>query len=487
MTAAQETVPASTLEVGGSLPNVVLLYTDDQGYGDCAAFNPHCGFATPHLDRLATEGMCFTDAHSAGSVCTPSRYALLTGQYPWRTKVGGAVLGADAPCMIEAGRMTIPSLLRDRGYVTAMVGKWHLGMQIPGRIGDRDWSQPVLDGPLQKGFDHFFGIPASMNYGVLTWFDGAYATEAASMWTRKKFPPAQIKTAPLHYRMAPPYDEKRQGKKDIEVAASFVDEQALRIIAERSVAFIEAQAASEARRPFFLYVALTSPHLPHCTAEEFRGVSKVGNYGDFMVETDHRIGQILGALDASDQARNTLVIMSSDNGAENNRKDWRELYSHDCSGGFRGGKRDLYEGGHRVPFIVRWPGVVKAGSSSAQPVGQVDVLATLAEIVAQPLARQPPSNRAQAEDSQSLLGLLQGRGAQPRRPLLQYAKQRFAIRSGPWKLIFAKEQKGQERPGSAAELYNLDSDPGESRNLLEDHPLLVEDLSRQARDLIARG
>ncbi|MFT5153631.1 MAG: arylsulfatase A, partial [Planctomycetota bacterium] len=231
---------ASPPEQASPLPNILILYTDDQGYGDCGAMNPNAKFATPHIDRLAREGVVFTDGHSAGSVCTPSRYALLTGRYAWRTPLGSGVLGADADCMIEDGQTTIASLLRASGYRTALFGKWHLGMQIPGEAGRRDWDQPVLDGPLQKGFDQFYGIPASMNFGVLTWFDGDRAIEPTSMWTRKKFPTAEITTPPLDYRMAPPYEPQRQTQRDIEVASGFVDEEALRIITEHAIEFIEA-------------------------------------------------------------------------------------------------------------------------------------------------------------------------------------------------------------------------------------------------------
>ena len=291
-------------------PNIVILYTDDQGYGDCSATNPDARFRTPHMDRLAREGMVFTDGHSAGSVCTPSRYALLTGRYAWRLPNGGGVVGADVDGLIEDGQLTLASLLRAHGYDTAVIGKWHLGIQIPGTKGDRDWSLPITDGPLQKGFDEFYGLPASMNFGVLTWIDGARVTEPASLWTRKKFPDAEITTKPLDYRMAPPFDAERIEKGDVEVAPDFVDEHALRIIAERSVDYIE----SRSERPFFLYVAFTSPHLPHCTAPEFRGTSGMGNYGDFVVETDHRVGQILDALDRAGIADETLVLLTWDNG-----------------------------------------------------------------------------------------------------------------------------------------------------------------------------
>lgn len=450
-------------------PNIVILYTDDQGYGDFAAANPSAKFATPNMDRIAREGMLFTDGHSAGSVCTPSRYALLTGRYAWRLANGGRVVGADLDGLIDDDRTTVASLLRGRGYATGIVGKWHLGLQVPGTVGDRDWSLPVLDGPRQKGFDEFYGLPASMNFGVLTWFDGDRAVEPASLWTRKKFPESEITVRPLHYRMAPPYDAERQGPADIEVASGFRDVDSLRIIAEHSVDFIERHA----RQPFFLYVAFTSPHLPHCTAPEFRGVSGMGNYGDFVAETDHRVGQILEALDRVGAAQHTLVLFTSDNGPENNHRDWARIYDHACSGGFRGGKRDVYEGGHRVPFAVRWPGVVAAGTTCDAPVGQVDVLATVAEVVGAELGG------GQAEDSRSFAMELRGRETQ-REPLLHYGRGRFAIRDGRWKLIFGKNGA---QIGTPEELYDLAADPIEADNRLDEHPSLVERLTDRAHSI----
>lgn len=451
-------------------PNIVILYTDDQGYGDCSATNPDARFRTPNMDRLAREGMLFTDAHSAGSVCTPSRYALLTGRYAWRLPNGGGVLGADADGLIGDDQLTVASLLSDHGYDTTAIGKWHLGMQIPGTRGERDGSRPITDGPLQKGFDTFYGLPASMNFGVLTWIDGDRLTEPASLWTRKKFPDSEITTRPLDYRMAPPYDARPLDEGDIEVAPGFVDEHALRIITQRSVAAIE----SRSERPFFLYVAFTSPHLPHCTAPEFRGTSGMGNYGDFLTETDHRVGQILDALERAGVAEETLVLLTSDNGPENNYKDWSRLYGHESAGGYRGGKRDLYEGGHRVPFLVRWPGRVEPGSTCAAPVGQVDVLATIADVIG---ARPSPGDEL---DAHTFLPELEGR-VRPRPPLVHHGRGRFALREGRWKLLFARH--GREL-GEPAELYDLVADPAESSNVIERHPAVVERLSAAARDRV---
>lgn len=470
---------AATARKTPQRPNLVILYTDDQGYGDCSALNPNAKFRTPHMDRLAREGLVFTDGHSAGTVCTPSRYALLTGRYAWRTHLLGGVLGADADCLIEDGRTTIASLLEKLGYATAIFGKWHLGLQIPGTRGARDWSKRVTDGPLQKGFGTFYGLPASMNFGVLTWFDGDRATAPATMWTRKKFPPAEITTPPLDYRMAPPYDVERQTEQDVEVAQGFADVDALRIITEHTVAYIGEHAAE----PFFVYVAFTSPHLPHCTAPEFRGTSGMGNYGDFMAETDHRIGQILEALERSGLTGETLVVLTSDNGPENNYKDWSRLYGHESSGGFRGGKRDVYEGGHRVPFLMRWPGVIAAGRTSDEPVGQVDLLATIADVVGVEL------EAGQGEDSFSLLPvMLAERLPRPARPpLIHHGRGQFAIRDGRWKLVFDKHPDDRGSPGPPAELFDLGADPAETANVLSEHPDVAQRLQHRAQEIILGG
>lgn len=458
-------------------PNILVIYTDDQGYGDCGALNPEAKFETPNIDRLAREGLTLTDGHSAGSVCTPSRYGLLTGRYPWRTSLGGGVLGADAPCMIESSQTTLATLTRSQGYATAIFGKWHLGMEIDGKKGKRDWSAPVLDGPLQKGFDTFYGLPASMNYGVLTWFDGDRATEPASLWTRKKWPDAEIVTTPLDYRMAPPFDDEPIAKSDIEVAPGFEDVDALRITVEHAVEYIE----DNADRPFFVYVALTSPHLPHCTAPEFRGRSTMGNYGDFMLETDHRVGEILATLDRLDLARDTLVVLTSDNGPENNYKDWQRLYGHASNGGFRGGKRDVYEGGHRVPFFVRWPRMIEANRVSDDLVGQVDLLATIADVVGANLPE------GQGEDSVSFMHLLSDAPPAPaaREWLVNFGRNRYAVRYGRWKLIFAPNKANKRALGAPRELYDLELDPSESVNVLDEHPSVVEEIQRHASESTA--
>jgi len=469
-------------------PNIVIIYTDDQGYGDTDVLNPSAKFPTPNIDRLAREGLTFIDGHCADTVCTPSRYGLLTGRYCWRTTRKRGVMGAEGPGLIAADQMTLASLLRDHGYRTAMVGKWHLGMRFGGVKGHRDWSKPVRDGPIDHGFDYFYGIPASMNYGILTYIENDRVTTPPRLWTTKK--PNRI--AIDDFRLMPPYRDAPYAMK-LEVAPNFKDEEALGILTRKAVAWI-GDAAADARggQPFFLYLALTSPHKPVCPAQRFRGRSEAGAYGDFMIETDYRVGEILGALDKHGLARDTLVVFTSDNGPETTYRKRLEKFGHASAGELRGGKRDIYEGGHRVPFLMRWPAVVAAGRSCREPVSQTDLLATFAAI----LGVELPANAG--EDSYSLLPALRGEDyPRPLRgPLIHHsAAGYFAIRDGRWKLNLFRGSGGsltpkfiEPRPGEAPyELYDLRSDIRERRNLYDEHPEIVFRLKQRATKIVTTG
>lgn len=465
-------------------PNVLLIYTDDQGYGDVACLNPDSKIPTASFDRLAREGMVFTDAHSSDTVCTPSRYGLLTGRYSWRTTLKKGVYGAEKKCLIEDGRVTLASLLRDQGYATAMVGKWHLGMQFPGNRASRDWSEPVRDMPLDKGFDYFFGIPASMNYGVLAWFEGRHAAVPPTLYTSKK--PNRI--ALSDYRIRPPYREQVDDlgktndlgvvKGPLEVAPDFKDSECLTRFTDQAIAWIDehAAAARSEEQPFFLYLPYTSPHKPVVPLEQFRGQSGAGAYGDFVIETDWHIGRLLDLLDREGLADNTLVIVTSDNGPETTWKQREDLYQHASNGYYRGGKRSIYEGGHRVPFVVRWPERVDSGSRSHRPICQTDLLATLAEMLTVKL----PDDAA--EDSVSFYRTLMARDeAVPRPPMIHHsARGGFAIRDGRWKLIL-------EGPDQERELYDLTTDPEETVNVLEAHPLEEERLVNAISSIVRSG
>ena len=460
------------------LPNVIVIYTDDQGFGDAGCLNPDAKFQTPNLDRLAREGISFTNAHSADTVCTPSRYGLLTGRYCWRTYKKRSVFGAETRCLIKDDRMTIASMLRNAGYDTAMVGKWHLGMDFPGTPKDRDWTKPIKDMPLDKGFDYFYGIPASLNFGILAWFDGRMAKVPPTLYTNKK-PNKRHED----YRIMPPYQataeetKKAIGKKGWEIAADFIDDQCLTRFVDKSLEWMKGQQRKPKRKPFFLYLPLTSPHYPVCPLPEFWDKGEAGGYGEFMIETDHHVGRILKYLDDNELAENTIVIFTSDNGPERSYIKRIEEFGHDSRGGFRGGKRDIYEGGHRVPFFIRWPaGIKQPGRSNDSLIGQVDILATLAELVGKDMSDDA------GEDSLSFAGLFADPQARHERaPLINHSiGGRFSITDGHWKLILPHKKE-------KTELFHLGNDPKETQNLLDENTSIAKRLKDQLTQIVVNG
>jgi len=467
--------PPLSAKASNDRPNILLIYTDDQGYGDASCLNPKAKFTTPNQDRLAREGMTFTDAHCSDTVCTPSRYGLLTGRYSWRTTLKRGVFGAERACLITDGRVTLASFLRDHGYHTGMVGKWHLGMDFPGTQGKRDWSKPVQDMPLDKGFDYFWGIPASMNYGVLAWFEGRHAAVPPTQWTKKK----PNKIAFSDYRIMPPY-EMRQGPNLMEVAPDFIDDQCLTRFTKQALKWIEGKAEDARKgKPFFLYLPYTSPHKPVIPIEKFRGQGQAGAYGEFMIETDWHLGRLLDLLDREKLTENTMVIFTSDNGPETTWKQRIEKFSHHSAGPFREGKRSIYEGGHRVPFFIRWPAKVTPGSTWDLPVCQTDLLSTFAAILKKPL----PENAAEDSISFDQAWWESKVSSPPRPPLIHHAANgRFAIRYEGWKLVMEGTRKTEKR-----ELYDLGRDPGEKNNVLKQHPGVEKKLLGQLNDIIARG
>ncbi len=465
-------------------PNIVLIYSDDQGYGDAACLNPAAKFQTPNLDRLAREGMTFTDAHCSDTVCTPSRYGLLTGRYSWRTTLKRGVYGAEKECLIADDRLTLASLLGASGYHTGMVGKWHLGMDFPGDRSDRDWTQPVRDMPLDKGFDYFWGIPASMNYGVLAWFEGRYAAVPPTLYTQKK----KNQIAISDYRIMPPYESNvselgttsDQGvvRGKLEIAADFVDSECLTRFTDKAIEWMKEQVPdARSGTPFFLYLPYTSPHKPVIPIDQFRGKSQAGAYGDFMMETDWHVGRILDFLDQQQLAENTLVIFSSDNGPETTWKERIKRFDHHSNAVFREGKRSIYEGGHRVPMFARWPATIAAGSRCDDAVCQTDLLATLAETVGQDL---PPTA---GEDSISFYPQLVGRQTESRPPIIHHAANgRFAIRHGKWKLVMEGKQRKSKR-----ELYDLNADRSETRDVIRQHPEVEQQLVDRITKIVQEG
>jgi arylsulfatase A len=450
------TVVSLSLPAADAKPNVLIILADDMGYGDPGCFNPKSKIATPNLDRLAAQGMRFTDAHSAGSLCHPSRYGLMTGQYPFRTDVS---VWPKRP-VIKEGQPTVASILKAQGYRTAMVGKWHLGFQEGG------YDKDLPGGPVDRGFDSFFGFRASTDIPPYFYLRG-----------NRAIPPPTSQIASNNSAGWSPIQGAFWRAGGISPGLELKD--VLPRLTDEAVAVVRDHAKAAPSQPFLLYFALTAPHTPWLPSAEFDGKSKAGMYGDFAMMVDAMIGRVLTALDAAKLADNTLVIFTSDNGPTWYPEDVQRT-GHDSAGGWRGMKGQNWEGGHRMPFIVRWPGKVKPGSASAQTICSVDILATVAAAAQAKL----PDNAG--PDSFSFLPVLLGTQpeSQPVRDPLVVEK---TIRSGPWKWIEGHEAEFFMRPGkfvppkdsAPGQLYNLVDDPGETKNLAAEKPDTVAWLKQE--------
>ena len=438
-------------------PNIVVIMADDMGYGDLQSYNPESKIPTPNMDRLAAEGMRFTDAHSPSAVCTPTRYSLLTGRYAWRLPAleSGVTQGYD-PLIIDTMRVTIARMLKDEGYTSAVIGKWHLGL---GKSKPTRYGLPLAPGPRALGFDYFYGIPASLDMPPYVWVENESVVEAATDSTEDSVPCC---SGPF-WRGGP-------------IAPSFAHADVLPVITEKAVAYVQERAQDAAQQPFFLYVPLAAPHTPWVPTAEYRGTSGAGEYGDFTVQVDATIGAIMAALEEGGLGEETLLIVMSDNGAYWSDADINQ-FDHRSNHAWRGMKADIHEGGHRVPFIARWPGRVPAGTLTDQLAVHTDLYATFAEIVG---ARLAPSS---AEDSFSLLEALYGARDMTARPeaVHQSIRGMLALRRGPWKYIDGKGSGGFTRVDTSAtdppgQLYHLGDDPGETRNLFLERPEKVKEL-----------
>ncbi len=463
-------------------PNILILYGDDLGYGDLGCYHPDSKIPTPNLDRLAAEGLRFTDGHSSSGICTPSRYALLTGRHHWRDFHG--IVNAFGGSVFKAERLTLPEMLKEKGYATAVIGKWHLGwnwdaIRKPGAKRNSnshdafDWSKRIPDGPLAHGFDHYFGDTV-INFPPYAWIEDDKVVEAPdTMMDTSKW--KKIKEGNWECRPGP-------------MVTGWDPYQNIPVTTAKGVTYIRAQA--DDTRPFFLFFAFPSPHAPIIPNDRFDGKSEAGPYGDFVVETDDACGQLLKALEESGQAENTVVIFSADNGPERYAYTRDDTFGHWSSHPFRGLKRDIYEGGHRVPFIVRWPGLTKAGTTTDALVSQIDIMATFAAH----LGYELPASAA--EDSHDILPVIKGDGPGPRTAHVHNTNpNQWAIRHGDWVLIDHKtgyvsgRNQGWETRrgypndgGGEAELYNLKDDPGQKVDVAARNPEKVEDL----RALLAR-
>ena len=474
-------------------PNIVYILADDLGYGDVHCLNPEGKIATPNMDRLASEGMRFTDAHSSSAVCTPTRYGILTGRYNWRSRLKSGVQGGFSPDLIEPGRVTVASFLKEHGYHTACFGKWHLGFEWERKpntppFGDNiekgyegwnaDFSKKFKGGPLRVGFKHFFGIAASLDMVPYTFLEDDHVIEIPSI--DKSFPMTAGREKG-HTRKGP-------------AAASFEAEDVLPNITLRAVDYIQSHAAAtKAGKPFFVYLPLNSPHTPILPSAEWRGKSGISPYADFVMQTDATLGAVLKALEETGLKENTVVVMTSDNGCSP-AADFQELaaHGHNPSHVLRGTKADIFDGGHRIPFIVRWPGHVTANSTYKEMICLNDWFATVAAMIEKPL----PAGAA--EDSVNLLPVLLGQTTGPIRKTLVHhsANGSFAIRQGNWKLLLTPDSGGWSSPKPdsaelkglpAVQLYDMNANISESHNVQAEHPEIVARLTRLLLQEIGNG
>jgi arylsulfatase A-like enzyme len=470
----------------GDRPNIVLIYADDLGYGEAGCYGA-TEVHTPNIDRLAREGLRFTDAHSAAATCTPSRYAMLTGEYAFRQK-GTNILPGDAPLIIEPGRVTLASMLHDAGYATGVVGKWHLGL---GRVHP-DWNSEIKPGPLEIGFDYCYIIPATgdrvpcvfvENHRVVG-YDPAdriyvsYRQKVGDDPTGAERPDLlTLKTTPgLGHDNTIVNGISRIGYMSGGKSARWHDENTADVLTQKALDFIKRNRA----KPFFLYFATHDIHVPRVPHPRFRGATKLGPRGDVIVEFDWSAGQVLNTLDELGLADNTLVILTSDNGPvvrDGYMDDAVEkLGSHKPAGPFRGGKGTVWEGGTREPFIVRWPKHVPAGGISDALIGQIDLLASLAA-----LANQKLPNRA-APDSVNVLPALLGQSQHGRDELVEQSRN-LAVRQGNWKYI-----EPEKRPeGGKPQLYNLADDIAEQHNLIKQRSEKLKELSKRLDEIRKSG
>jgi arylsulfatase A-like enzyme len=453
-------------------PNIVYIMADDMGYGDLGCYGA-TKIPTPNIDRLASEGLRFTDAHSASAVCTPSRYAVLTGRYCWRTSRKRGVGGGFSLPLIDPARLSVASLLRRAGYATAAVGKWHVGLEWQPKAGmviepelwedqERiDYTRPVIGGPTALGFDTFFGIAGSLDMPPYCFIRDAHVVEVPT-----------LEKAPYHAQQKKGFMSPGWRDEDVDVR-----------FAEEAVRFIEDHEAAERDRPFFLYLTPSAPHRPCIPPEFARGRSQAGARGDMVTVVDWLVGRVDDCLARLGLKDNTLVIVTSDNGAQPADVDG-ETHGHRSCGDLRGFKADIWEGGHRVPYIVRWPGIVAPGGVCSATIGLVDLVATLAELLGIDLEPQA------AEDSVSYLPLLrEERDAGDRARALGAVHHSltgvFAVRRGDWKMIAGLGSGGFSRPqsevpapgGPEGQLYNLAEDPLEQHNLWLERQDIVQELA----------
>jgi arylsulfatase A-like enzyme len=460
-------------------PNIIYILADDMGYGDISCLNEKSKIRTENIDKLAGAGIRFTDAHSSSAVCTPSRYSILTGRYNWRSRLKSSVLFGSEEHLVEDGRTTIASFLKPHGYNSAMIGKWHLGWDwattdgglIKGDLSNIDFTKPVTNGPDACGFDYYYGHVASLDIPPYVYVENGNITAAPDRITEND-------TKFGWWRKGP-------------TGADFEHQDVLPNFTKRSINYIEQQAKED--NPFFLYFPLPAPHTPILPSKEFIGKSGTNLYGDFCLMVDDVVGLIVDAVERAGITDNTIIVFTSDNGCSP-QADVQELekMGHNPSYIYRGYKADIYEGGHRIPLIIRWPETIAVGSVSKETVCLSDMLATCADIVGEPLADN------EGEDSVSNLPLWQGEALDKslREATVHHSIDgSFSIRKGKWKLEMCAGSGGWSYPKPGEEcdglpdiqLYNLDSDISETTNVYNQFPEIVEELKTLLTKYVVEG
>ncbi len=449
------------------LPNIIFIMADDMGYGDIQAYNADSKIDTPYLNQLARQGMRFTDAHAPAGLCVQTRYGLLTGQYPFRTTLKERT----EPC-IKENQLTLPGMLKNAGYYTAMLGKWHLG--FVGGKDKEDYSEGLHGGPKDRGFDYFFGIPASLDIPPYYWIQNRKPLLPPTQTIGDNFSEGWTKIQGAFWR---------KGR----IAPGFVHADVLPTLTRRANFFLDTQAQlpQESRKPFFLYLPLPAPHTPWLPGKRFQEKSQAGMYGDFVMMVDDMVGQLMKRLDQHGLTDNTLVVFTSDNGPVWYPSDTERL-RHSSTGSLRGMKADAYEGGHRVPFIVRWPHQTPANTINEHLICHTDMLATLASITRQ----QIPAGQAGDSLNQSPL-LLNPNLDQPIRKTLITSNNAkyYGVRMGEWKMITGLGSGGFSPPRDVkpkageplGQLYNLRVDLSETSNLWNQHPEIIHQLQQILR------
>ena len=462
---------------GASSPNVVLIMADDLGIGDITPTHSGCKIQTPQLQRLADEGITFLDAHTTSSVCTPTRYGLLTGRYNWRSRLARGVLSGRSEHLIPQGRPTLAHMLRRAGYHTSMIGKWHLGWDWhKDADGAIDFTRPVLNGPDINGFDRYYAHCGSLDMPPYVWVDTGRVTAV---------PDREEGVTKAQDR----YGWYRQGP----IGSDFHIEQVLPHLFEQAMNQIRGHAAgTHNEQPFFLYLALPAPHTPIVPLAPFKGASALNPYADFVMQTDHHVGQLLDTLKETGLEKNTMVLFTSDNGCSP-EANFPLLAEHDHhpSGVYRGHKADIFEGGHRVPLIIRWPGKIRPKTQSTHLVCHTDLYPTLEAI-----SGQKPQKQG-GEDGFSLLPIFTDQGLSKRDSLISHSIDgSFAIRQGDWKLCLSHGSGGWSAPKEASakkqglpalQLYHLGLDVKESHNLVKNYPARARALLSLLKEHVEQG